>query len=297
MKKKTRKAGGVFKATILSFALLAMAFSINVLATEENCNDVVTMTYSFPSPSISKTSVKNVQYDQIELTGSPCSGNPGEPLLPTKGVYLLLPPHRTVDTITISGEKTFVGSGFHLIPCGKPIPISVSRDDATPEPDQGLYGSDQLFPDRLYSEIGVYEFRGYSILVLMLYPTQYIPHTGELYYYPTMTVSITLKEESSLNSLYRSIPADRSELFSKIQNPEMETSYTDLEPQKMISDEYDLLILTTDDFKNGFLPLAEQHNLIGTRTIIRTLDDIGGSTAEDIRSYLQTAYVTFGIRY
>ncbi len=297
MKKKTCRAGGVFNAAILSIALLSMAFSITVLATEKQDTDVVSMSYSFPSPRISKTLVQTVQYDQIELKGSPCSGNPGEPLLPAKGVYLLLPPHRSVDTITISGEKTFVGSGFHLIPCGKPIPISASQDETAPEPDQGLYDSDQLFPGHLYSEIGVYKFRGYSILVLMLYPAHYIPRTGDLYYYPTMTVSITLKDEPSLNSLYRSLPADRIELFSKIQNPELEASYTDLEPQKMISDQYDLLILTTDDFKNGFIPLAEQHNLTGTRTLIRTLTDIGESTAEDIRSYLQTAYVTFGIRY
>jgi hypothetical protein len=297
MKEKTHMLGGVLKVGLITVALLTTAFSINVLATGEHRTDVVTTTYSFPSPSVSKISVRNVQYDQILLKGSPCSGNPGEPLLPTKGVYLLLPPHSTVEALTISGEKTLVGSGFNLIPCGKPIPIIESSVETAPEPDKELYGSHDLFPGRLFSEVGVHQFRGYSILVLQLYPVQYIPSTGDLYYYPTMTLTITLQEEPQSNSLYRSLPADRNELVGKIQNPSMEVSYADLEPRTMITDQFDLLIVTTDDLKNGFLPLAEQHNLTGTRTLIRTLSDIGGTTAEDIRSYLQTTYATLGIRY
>ena len=134
-------------------------------------------------------------------------------------------------------------------------------------------------------------------LVLSLSPAQYIPATGDVFYYPTMTTTVTLTQEPHTNIMYRNLPNDRTQLLSKIENPTMEVSYQKPVKNAMLLDQYDLLILTTDAFKNGFLPLAQQHNATGTRTIIRTLSDVGGDTPEDIRAYLQTVYTTLGISY
>jgi len=285
------------KVVFISAILLITSFSCIVLANQEQPADSISMTYSFLPPSLSKISIKNDVYDQILLQNAPCSGNPGEPFLPTKGAYILLPPDTKVDTIAINGEKTFVGSGFKIVPCGKSIPLTPHAVNAIPIPDKALYTSDNLFPGRLFSEVGVYQFRGYSILVLMLHPVQYIPLTGDLFYYPTMKVTVTLTKETFENSLYRSLPQDSNDLLSKIDNPTVGGTYQQLSPQEMVSDQYDLLILTTDSLKSGFIPLAVQHNATGTKTIIRTLSDVGGNTAEDIRDYIRTVYTTLGIRY
>jgi hypothetical protein len=297
MKKYDKTVRGSSKVFFISVILLITSFSGMVLASHEQPTHSIAMTYSFQSPTLSKISINNDVYDQILLQNAPCSGYPGEPFLPTKGAYLLLPPNTRVNTIAINGEKTFVGSGFEIVPCGKSIPLTPHAVNAIPTPDNVVYTSDVLFPGRLFSEVGVYQFRGYSILVLMLHPVQYIPLTGDLFYYPTMKVTVTLTEETFENSLYRSLPQDSNDLLTKIDNPAVGGTYQQLLPHKMVSKQCDLLILTTDSLKSGFMPLAEQHNATGTRTIIRTLSDVGGNTPEKIRDYIRTVYTTLGIRY
>jgi hypothetical protein len=297
MKKKQGYVGGVRKAVFISLMFVFASVHLTVLASHETHVDVVTMTYAFPSPRISKITIQDNHYDQILLQGAPCSGNPGEPFLPTKGAYLLLPPKSTVESISISGEKISLGTGFHIVPCGEPIPLTSYETDTIPKADPAVYSSQSLYPNQLFSQIGTYHFRGYTILVLMLYPVQYIPRTGEVYYYPTMEVTVYVTNEPQQNSLYRSLSDDHDELLTKIHNPSMVSSYQHLSPAIVIDNQYDLLILTTDDLKDGFLPLATTHNQSGTRTIIKTLSDVGGDTPEDIREYLRTAYATLGIRY
>jgi len=297
VKKKQITVGRNMKVLCISIILFISLFSVTIVATAEQFPDSITMTYSFPTPVISKITLENEVYDQLLIQGAPCSGNPGEPFLPTKGAYLLIPPDTNVDSITITGEKIYVGAGFTIVPCGASIPLTPHATGVVPQPDKVIYNSYKEFPSRLFSEVGVYQFRGYSILALMLYPAQYIPATGQIFYYPTMTVTVTLTKEPHMNVLYRDLPQDRTELFTKIENPILETTYQRPSQNTMASDQYDLLILTTDALKNGFLPLAEQHNVTGTRTIIRTLSDVGGNTPEDIRAYLQIAYTTLGIRY
>ncbi|MBN2599442.1 MAG: hypothetical protein JXA75_02790 [Candidatus Thermoplasmatota archaeon] len=297
MNKKHRIVGGNIKVIYLALVLWGSAFTVMSIPTSESGFDTITMTSTFSTPVVSALTIENTLYDQVLIPGAPCSGNPGEPLLPTKGAYLLLPADTQVDSITVTGEKKSIGSGFTIVPCGVPIPLTSDAVRIVPQPDQRVYRSSEEFPGRLYSEVGVYQFRGYSILVLMLYPVQYIPTEGEIFYYPTMTVTVNLRKASENHPLYRGMPQDRSELLSKIENPAVEVSYQKLLQTTMMSDQYDLLILTTDTLKNGFLPLAQQHNASGVRTLIQTLSDVGGETPEDIRAYLQTAYTTLGIRY
>jgi hypothetical protein len=288
---------GRIKVICISVLVFASMFSVTSTAISEETPDTIIMTYSFPSPVITPISLGDNLYHQVIIQGAPCSGNPGEPLLPTKGAYLLLPADTTIDSITITGERTQVGSGLTIVPCGAPVPLIPNAPEVVPQPNQLLYQSNEEFPGEPFSEVGVYQFRGYSILVLLLSPVQYIPATGDVFYYPSLTITVSLSKELHENVMYRNSPIDRSELLSKIQNPSAEVSYQQPFNAPIISEQYDLLILTTDAFRNGFLPLAEQHNATGKKTIIRTLSDVGGDTPEAIRAYLQTVYATLGISY
>jgi hypothetical protein len=62
-------------------------------------------------------------------------------------------------------------------------------------------------------------------------------------------------------------------------------------------DIYELLILTSETFKDGFIPLKEIHDDSGTPTIIKTLTDVGSNSLEDIRDYIRDAYNNWGIDY
>jgi len=135
----------------------------------------------------------------------------------------------------------------------------------------------------------------------MLYPVQYIPNTGKLYYFEEMTISIKTVEKNQINPLFRNTKNDGIELSKKIDNPLSIASYTKKLMDSFSSNDYDLLILTIDEFKEDFEPLKDTHDAEGIKTEIKTLEDIslfpGSITPEDIREFIRNEYVNSGIEY
>jgi hypothetical protein len=285
-----------YKAVLIVASLILMsASSLAVAERRDNSNQIV-MNYSFEQPIIEKINIENTIYDEVVLPGVSSTGNPGEPCLPIKGSYILLPQGSTVDSITITtSEKMCLGDGFFVKPVGEIVPLSKRDSVSLPTPDEKIYSSSNEFPGDLFTEVGVYWFRGYKILVLDLYPVQYIPTSGELFYYTDMTVSIKLSIDGTINPLYRGFEKDRLEVINKVDNPKAVTTYT--QPDMHPVDSYDLLILTTDGLKDGFETLKNAHDYEGITTVIKTLSDVGGSTPEDIREYIGDAYTDWGIDY
>ena len=54
--------------------------------------------------------------------------------------------------------------------------------------------------------------------------------------------------------------------------------------QTQTADKYDLLIITTDVFEGGFLPLKNAHDAQGIHTEIKTIPGEGTPTPEEIRN-------------
>jgi hypothetical protein len=297
MKTHQRRFGKGEKALFIACALLITSWSASAISIQDKTVDSLSMAYSFSTPVLSKIAINTDVYDQIIIQGAPCSGDPGEPNLPTQGAYLLLPPNTKVATISVTGENIKIGTGYHIVPCGTPIPLTPQAHTVVPTPDPAIYSSTNLFPGSLYQEVGLYNFRGYNILVLRLSPVQYNPVTGDVFYYPSLQVTLTLQNENHQNTFFRGVSQDQSDLLKKVDNPEVMSTYQRLPMNTAVTNQYNLLILTSDAFKNGFIPLAEAHNNTGTKTIIRTLTDVGGNTPENIRDYIRTAYTTWGISY
>jgi hypothetical protein len=292
VKKRYKKRKISFVGIILiiaSFSSLSMADNIN-LENELNLN------YSFECPIIQTIEIASTIYDKISLESCISAGNPGEPLIPSKGVYILLPSKtKECDIQVTSEEKQVIGNGFYIEPMSKPIPISKVKKDIIPIPDEKIYNSNDIYPGKLFTEVGIYKFRGYQILVLLLHPVQYNPSSGELFYYKNLNVNIKITSYNEADALLRGFEKDRTEVIKKVDNPEIAISYK----EKVISsfDNYELLIITTESFKSGFEPLKEIHDNSGTPTIIKTLTDIGSSNLDDIRDYIREAYNEWGINY
>ena len=269
----------------------SMIFSMN----NENKYNQTSVTYSFEEPVVKNIEINGNVYDQLNLQGAPCIGNPGEPSLPARGANILLPQGTKVADITVTtGRRVFLGEGYNIIPAEKPVRISEMNSISLPEPNEAIYSSENICPVELFTEIGTYNFRGYSILVLSLHPVQYSPFNGELFYYPELKVIVETTKDYNGNILFRELERDKQELIHKVDNPCISDTY--ITKNSPLSDIYDLLILTTDDLKNGFEPLKNKHDAIGETTIIKTLSDSGGST-ESIREYIRNAYLDWGIDY
>ena len=290
---------------VVFVTLTLVMLSLSALAGTEsgiNNNQVLTVTYFFDVPYVEKVAINHNIYDKVILPGVPSVADPGEPCLPVKGAYILIPKNTQVSKIdVIPSEKVYLGSGFNIEPSGKPVPLSMANLAKPPESDPEIYDSNDPFPGVLFTEVGTYSFRGYDVLVLSLYPVQYVPIKGELFYFNNITVSVELVEDKNTNSLFRGLMNDKLEITKKVDNPAIVDTYIKKITACPVLEQYDFLILTTDEFKNSFEPLKEVHDAKGINTEIKTLRDISlfpdSVTPEDIRDFIKDEYLNNGIEY
>jgi len=289
-----------FWAVFITVIFLCSAFSITGSADSTTLEDRVSVEYSIKKPIVKQIEIDGTTYDKIVVDGASSFGNPGEPCLPIKGVYLLLPYNSKVEEITIEHDEIkSLGTGYNVMPVEEPIPISMIKSVKPPTPDLNIYDSDDLFPGDLFDKVGIYSFRGYQILVLSLYPVQYLPSTGEIFYYSDMKVTVETSAETHTNELYHGLPNDKAEVMKKVDNPEVIQTYPQI--SSSLLDQYDLLILTTSQLKSAFTPLKQAHDARGVSTKIKTLSDItlvpSNVKPENIREFIKTEYEASGIQY
>jgi hypothetical protein len=281
---------------VISSLMICTAF---VQASHTVSNDAVQLTYSFQSPTIETINIAGTLYNRVTLSDCSPAGSAGEPKIPSKGAFILLPPKSTVSSIEItSGEKIVLGTGFSVEPTSPAIPLSQTENIPIPTPNERIYQTDADYPGELITQVGVYSFRGYQMLVLQLHPIQYNPVTGELSYYPQLDVSVNTEPTNQQSALYRGFVQDSQEIAPKVDNPEMTARYqTECTPLSAPREHYDLLILTTSTLQNGFIPLKDAHDATGVATVIKTLSDVGSSDLDSIRDYIRDAYLNWGIEY
>lgn len=294
LSKKNSVTQVVFVITML---LLTSITATLTIADNEETNDI-SMHYSFEKPTINKITIDNKAYDQVLLSDAPSSGDPGDPSLPTKRAHILVPPKSDVERVVVNAKgKTRLGMNFTVMPVGKAIPKAEAKQLSIQQVNKKVKDT-TVFPGKTHTCVGTQEYRGYVIAVLALYPVQYIPSTGELFYYKEIDVTIQYTTDNHESTLFRGYTRDRMNTVNKVDNPAVTQSYVTEKPTTSLSDQYDLLILTTSLLQWEFRPLKEYHDQRGVKTIIKTLSDVGGEkTPEDIRQYIKEAYVSWGIDY
>jgi len=171
------------------------------IGTGLNCVDVsegvpqeietIEIEYTFTEPRIE--SVAETEYYSIKMEDTQkYYDKPGLPLLPFRTAMIPIPDGRDVETIKITPGKRVVIEGQYKIEYAKQqIPISRPDQVVETEPNMEVYGSSNPFPGELYSVVSTQYQRGSKILILNLYPVQYIPLSGEIWYYQQMKVIVT----------------------------------------------------------------------------------------------------------
>ncbi|MFE3846079.1 C25 family cysteine peptidase [Thermoplasmatota archaeon] len=303
-KKKINSNKIIAKSILITLSLLMISIFSNIsLANTEKIqnNNYINQTYKFNTPTIEKIIIKEEIYDRISFSNTINIGEPNEPCLPVKGAYILLPKNYDINKIIVERNNAiYLGSNYVIEPTSTPIPISKQNSDTInpPKPKKEVYASTNQYPNQNYTKIGIYRFRGYSILVLELYPVKYYPKNGELYFYPELIVNIEMFENENDNSLFRDLLRDEKEVLSKIDNPNVIDSYIlNNEISSYGLDDLNLLILTTNDLRNSFNELKNYHNAEGINTEIVTLEEINANNPENIREYIREVYTTRGIDY
>ena len=83
---------------ILIFTAIIPISSAQISQSE---TDII-QTYTFSPPEITTRQIEEITYDKIQTKDLAITGEPGDPTLPSKLIYLLLPPQSQINTVSIS---------------------------------------------------------------------------------------------------------------------------------------------------------------------------------------------------
>ncbi len=229
--------------------------------TSNNIVESLSYSFSFIKPSIEEMKVPGspISYSTINMLGCMALGDrAGGPAMPVRFVKLLVPPKKTVTTVTVIGEPVEVEINdmdlreHPIFPHQYPVPIGSSPLTEF-EFDTNIYNSMDAYPSSIFKEQRVRHCRGYAILSVALSPVQYVPQDGRLFYYPEMIVNIELENVEYINPFYRDNRDDEAWVKKLVHNPEVADMYQNLGlsvygyPGGLCdpSDDYDYVIITT----------------------------------------------------
>ncbi len=257
----------------------------------------ITLDCVFERPEITPIQLGDRWYHRLKMSDTTSDGAPGAPALPARGVRVLLPFGTELASVELRpGERVSLGAGYVVEPAGRPYKLCEGPGpESTPVPDPAIYALATAYPARHHDVVAAQCFRGFRILTLKLQPVQYTPTTGELAYYPRLTVIIHTRETGRAAPLYRGWLSDAEEAATHVENSAALATYPTTATRG--SRGYDLLILTTPALAGAFQPLKDFHDAAGLATEIRTTSDVGGSDPDDVRDYIRERYNSDGISY
>jgi archaellum component FlaG (FlaF/FlaG flagellin family) len=328
MKRATRILSGI-SALILFFTLLATGLSCQQLPTSSA--EVITITYDFPDPGIeeawgapfSKDASRATEgYVSVTIDGLLQWSEPGLPVLPFKTARILLPYGFDVEDITVTrGSKVALPGSYLVEPGQQAVRLSYEGPVEPTPPKLEVYDSSAPFPGKLYSDNAVQSKSGYRMLLVNLYPVEYIPALGHLSYYESLTVQVTLKAATQAGDEaqnVRPLGQDRELLREMADNPGAIKSYgaalsSFAESSLLDPGDYEYVIITSQALKDtpgpdNFQALRDEkvsRNI--TATIVTTewiyanysgtRPDGGEDNQTRIRNFIIDAYNTWGTRY
>ncbi len=275
-------------AVLIIFGILAIAVVIIPSAETANEHEII-LDFSFTEPVITEVNVSNTTYHKVVMNESQTFGGFGLPLLPAKTMKILLPQKGVLKSISIdfSGNTSF-GEGYNVILWSESENFSEGQNES----NETYFNATLPFPEELYDNFGISNFRGYAILLVNLYPVHYIGDTGEIYYYENMTIKIKTEDTGKINPFFRGLSQDEKIMKQKVDDYSMEYTYTTVstppgnssivDPSK----NFTMVVITREKFVDAkpplwykrnwctFQNLVNHKNSIGINTTIVTIEDI-----------------------
>jgi len=279
------------------FLYTAFVPAILLFVTTSTTAGQLTLEYTFAPPVVREITIAGEPYHSLAMPQAPNGGGIGQPALPARGAYILLPQGAEIaDIQVVHDTKIQVAGSWRVEPIQKPVPLSLAAT-TTDEfvRDDELYMSSLPFPQARYKNVGTFDLRGFRVLVVKLFPVEYIPSTGALSYYPNLTVTVQTRETGQPAPLFRGLPNDKLEIAGRVDNPGIIETYQSL--RRRPAGTFDLLIFTTPELAEAFQPLKEYHDSTGVPTEIYTTADIGTTNPDLIRLFFRERYLNDGIQY
>jgi len=303
----------VFKKLSILILTILMLVSINSIVISqkeyndiENDHGIISFIYNFGNPTYSAINIKGEEFDRINLGDLPFSEKLGEPKLPVKPLKILLPYSTDIKQISLetSEKKILQNTNVKNIELGG---LSHRLDNASVQREiVPQFKKEELYPEKLYNNLGIQSLNGYLILFVNLHPVRYLGETGTVYYYNEIKISIET-EEKNYDTILKKY-SDRDKVERLVENPQILDTYPDESINHSFGlENYEYVIITTEDLINAskeftFNDLIDQRESQGLSCKIKSVEDIkkeyqGVDTQEKIRNFIRDAYLTWDTKW
>lgn len=270
----------------ISFSIL-FVFSVILLSAA-----TVEKTYYFSSPVIAqKGDYQRLSFENMLLTSIP-----GQPTLPYHAISLLLPPGEKAVSVEFVGEEEVVLEGrFQLYPYQPSQPLSKEKKQVFVK-DESIYLSDGSYPESQHGKFTTEFMNGYAFGFSSFTPVVYRPLSGKVSYYHKVTIRIKTAPDAKAAMALKNLktrPGILGKVRSLVQNP----SGIKLYPKRSDrdADDYRLLIVTPDQYKDEFADLQDIYLERGMPSEVFTTEYIadnitGQDLQEQIRNFIIQEY-------
>jgi hypothetical protein len=227
------------------------------------------------------------------------------PAVAARGCKIGLAPGLQAKNVTVAYKNLVqVAGDFYIKPTvpafkstGRTLNLNsenIYKDAAARELLARYYEKDALYPGVQESYPAVTQFKyGVGVAIFTVYPVQYNPVRGELFYYKEVTVSVETEAVDPAREVagYVMTPFHRSMLQFTIDNPEM---LADLELTPMDENDYEVLLITYSSIQTAWNEYIALNKRRGLRTKLALITDVlqtSGPTDQDkIRNYIKNEY-------
>ena len=260
---------------ILSILLISLLIPqgfifIGSHAEEQSEQEINFSVHNYTPDIIEESTYVTFNFNDIESF----SYQPGHPQLPKINKQFILPAGSKINDISIKqSQMQSIVIKKPLKPCENPIPTSdiLIKEPSLTE-NQQIYSKDQLYPQKNYETIigrGLYNNELVTYVTIIYYPYQYNPVKEKIYW----------SDQTSFTILYTPPTSAPSTI-----------------------DEYDLVIIAPNQFKQTINPLVQHKNTYQIKTYIKTTEEIyseyeGRDHQEQIKYFIYDAVKNQGVKY
>ena len=277
----------------------------------------ITKTFSFKPPTLT---LNGIHYS-IEMPRTDIwHGSAGSPRIPFKAARFLIPSGLQVVSVKITpGEMQDISGSFNIEPVEQAVPIDQSPQAPQAPEDSLIYNSDNPYPSTPCGDAFVQSKRGCTLLLINLYPVEYLPLSGKISYYASITVEIEVAPQEAAaplgnNDTASATSADKSgiqAISQTIDNPEALSSYQ--QANQNTAAQYEYVIITTNNLAGAPHPnltdLIEAKKAKGLSAKLFTVENdiypVYSGTRPDgkadnqtkIRNFIIDCYIHHGTQY
>ncbi|OGV41181.1 MAG: hypothetical protein A2X46_07470 [Lentisphaerae bacterium GWF2_57_35] len=266
-------------------------------------NRDVSFVYAFENPVIEQHGA----YARVLVSGCPALQKIGEPMLPFKTAKILLPPGSSIESVHVEADSAPQRlEGAWTVKWGR-TPVSSAALGPLPDdaPNAAIYRSDLPYPPERAQVISVQRMGGYDIALVHLFPVQYQPASGRLFFAERLRLVVRVATESTPAVSLKAAPSayTRGRVSAAIDNPELLSEYDALFPQEQRMDRpAGYLLITRESLASSFQPLLDSKLLEGLTVRTQTVEAIaadmpGQDLTEKIRNRIRQAFTNEDVQY